>query len=459
MGNIRELIRTVAESSEAEVRRRHGAHLNPTFLEAIDLVGFARHFVRGEGMHLFDAEGNEVLDFLSNYGTLPLGHNHPEVRAAVEEVLDTSLPHFLHVSPEPMASALAERLTGLAPGDLSMAFFATSGSEAVEGALKLARIATGRKRFVAADGGFHGKTTGALAVTGSAACRAPFAPLLDCTFVPWGRADAIDRELRRSDVAAVILEPIQAEGGIHLPPPGYLAEVARICRRRGTLLIIDEIQTGLGRTGKMFACEAEKVEPDVLLVAKALSGGLSPISAYLTRRDVWKRAYGSLQRYDLHCSTFSGGPISCAAALATLEVIQRDRLVENAANTGTYLGERLRAVCTGHSLVREVRGRGLLWGIEVGGAVGPANELISQWLTVGLLERGILTQVCETAGNVVRAQPALNVSRDEVDLFITALASTLDEHARSPVGSLAGATSRVVGNKVAGIMRSIRKSH
>jgi putrescine aminotransferase len=315
MGTIRDLVRAAAAAPAADVRRRHADHLNPTFLQAIDLVGFGRDFARGDGMWLRDADGREVLDFLAGYGATPLGHNHPDVRAAIDEVLAAGVPHFMLVSPQPMASAVAERLARLAPGDLSIAYLASSGSEAVEGALKLARAVTRRPRFVAAEGGYHGTTTGAVAVTGSAACRAPFGPLLDCGFVPWGKVEAIERELRRRDVAAVVLEPIQAEGGVRLPPPGYLAEVRRLCVRYGTLLVIDEIQTGLGRTGSMFACEAEGVEPDVVLVAKALSGGLAPISAYLTRRDLWKRAYGTLDRYDLHCTTFSGGPIGCAAAV------------------------------------------------------------------------------------------------------------------------------------------------
>ncbi len=457
MGGIDDLIREAAAAPPAEVRRRHGAHLNPTFLEAIELVGFGRDFVRAEGMRLWDAAGGEVVDFLACYGAAPLGHNHPEVRAAIAEVLGAGLPHFLLTSPQPMASAVAERLARLAPGELSIAYLASSGSEAVEGALKLARAVTGRSRFVAADGGYHGTSTGALAVTGSAACRGPFGPLLPCGFVPWGSAGALERELRRRDVAAVVLEPIQAEGGVRLPPPGYLAEVARLCRRYGTLLVADEIQTGLGRTGAMFACEAEGCEPDVLLVAKALSGGLAPISAYLTRRDLWKRAYGSLDRYDLHCTTFSGGPIACAAALATLEIIERDRLAAHAAEVGAYLGDRLRAAAAGHPLIREVRGRGLLWGIELGGPGGAAGDLIGQWLVVGLLERGALTQVCSQATRVVRAEPPLIAGRADVDRFAAALGGALAEHARSPIGSLAGAAARAVRSQVGSALQSLRE--
>jgi putrescine aminotransferase len=330
-----------------------------------------------------------------------------------------------------------------------MAFFASSGSEAVEGALKLARIVTGRTRFVSAENSFHGTTMGALSVTGNVKRRRPYGQLLDCAYVPWGRADAIARELRNHDVAAVILEPIQAEGGMNLPPAGYLAEVARMCRKHGTLLIIDEIQTGFGRTGRMFACEEERVEPDVLLVAKALSGGMAPISAYLTRPDLWTKAYGTLQRYDLHCSTFSGGPISCAAALATLEVLERDKLVKKAADLGIYLGDRLRTVTANHPIVRNVRGRGLMWGVELGAVGGPIGDLVAQWLVVGLLERGVLTQVCEGDTRVMRVQPALIAERAHVDRFADALAGTLKDHARTTTSSLAGVAMRAVRNQIA----------
>jgi putrescine aminotransferase len=458
MTDTRLLIRELAASSPPEVRRLHADHINPVFVKALGLLGYGRDFVTAEGASLRDAEGLEYLDFLAGYGSVPLGHNHPEVRAAVEEALALGAPNFIQVAPQPLAAALAARLARLAPGDLGVSYFMSSGSEVVDGALKLARAATRRERFVSAADGYHGTTWGALSVTGGERSRAPFEPLLPgCKIVPWGEVDAIAAELRTRDVAAVILEPLQAEGGMNLPPPGYLADVARLCRKYGTLFILDEIQTGLGRTGRMFACEIDGVEPDVLLLAKGLSGGLVPIGAYTTRKDVWTRAYGTLDRYDAHCATFSGAPLACAAAIATLEIIERDRLASRAVELGGYLGERLREVTRGHSLVREVRGRGLLWGVELlapGGGV--SADLIGGWLSVGLIERRVVTQVAVHAPAVVRAEPPLIIDRVAVDRFAEALRGALAEHSTGVLSSFGGAAKRMVSQQVARLVGGAR---
>ena len=448
---IREQIRQALEADAASVCNLHAQHLNPTFIEALGLFGFRRHYVRAEGLSLWDDAGHEVLDFLAGYGAISLGHNHPDVRAAVEEVLQARPPQFLLVAAQPLAAELARRLAELAPGGLDLCFFASSGSEAVEGAMKLARLATRRPRFVSALRSYHGTTLGALSVTGSERHRRPFQPLLSgAVFVPFGDAGAVERELRRRDVAAVLLEPMQGEGGMRPAPDGYLPEVARLCRRYGALLVLDEVQTGLGRCGRMFACEEEAVEPDVLLLAKGLSGGIAPISALITRRGLWERAYGTLDRYDLHCSTFGGGAVACAAAIATLEVIRRDGLVEAAARSGGYLREKIAAATAGHPLVREVRGRGLLWGIELDAPAGGMGEdLAGQWLVVGMLERGILTQVCADATGVVRVQPPLTVTREAIDRFALALQQTLAEHATGRWSSVAAAAARAVRSRAA----------
>jgi putrescine aminotransferase len=442
---VDEIRRALAAAPE-EVRRRHATHLNRLFVEGLDLFGGGRDFVRAEGCTLWDAQGRSYLDFLSGYGSTPLGHGHPQVRAALEEVLRAALPHFTLVAPQPLAAALARKLAQLAPADLSVCYFGCSGSDAVEGALKLARLATRRPRFVSAEGSYHGTTFGALSVTGSRRHRDPFGPLLPgCATVPWGETAAIERELERRDVAAVILEPVQAEGGIRLPPPGWLAEVAQLCQRFGTMLVLDEVQTGLGRCGRLFACEDEGVTPDVLLLAKGLSGGMAPISALLTRRRLWERAYGSWARFDLHCTTFSGSPLGCAAALATLATLERERLAERAATLGALLGETLRAATAGHPLVREVRGRGLLWGIELATPPsGATTDLVGQWVVSGLLDRGVLTQVCADARGVIRAEPPLVVTPDEVRRCGEALRATLKDHAPGRWRAVAAAAGRVV---------------
>jgi putrescine aminotransferase len=447
------MLREILATPPAEVRRLHAEHINPTLAQALSLLGYGRDLVRAAGVSVWDVEGREYLDFLAGYGSLLLGHNHPEVRAALEEVLRSEAPNFLQICPQPLAVSLAQRLARIAPGGLSMAYLTSSGSEAVEGAMKLARAVTRRPRFVSAERGFHGITLGALSVTGGQKHRAPFEPLLpDCALVPWGDAGAVERELRKRDVAAVVLEPMQGEGGMRPPPAGYLAEVARHCRKYGTLLVLDEIQTGLGRTGKMFFCEHEGVEPDVLCVAKGLSGGAVPVSAYVTRRALWERAYGALQKYDVHSATFSGGALACAAALATLEIVERDRLPQRAAELGEYLGARLREVTSGHSLVREVRGRGLLWGIELGAGPQFTVELVAQWLAVGLMQRQMITQVGTQAPEVVRAEPPLIVELEHIDRFAAALRATLAEHATGALSSL----SQVFATLAQGAGRAVR---
>jgi putrescine aminotransferase len=432
-------IQRMLAAPPGEVRAAYAGHINPKLAQASGLFGGGRDFVRADGLELWDAEGRAYLDFLAGYGATPLGHNHPDVRAAIEAVLRAQVPHFLLISPQPLAAALGQRLAQLVPGGLEICTLAGSGSEAVEAGLKLSRLVTRRPRFVSADGSYHGTTLGALSITGSRRHRAPF-----------GDAGAIERDLRRRDVAAVVLEPVQGEGGIRPAPAGYLAEVRRLCTRYGTLLVLDEAQTGLGRCGRMFACEEDGVEPDILILAKGLSGGLAPVAAMLTRRQWWMRAYGTLERYDLHCSTFGGGPIACAAALATLAVLQRDELPARAAELGQYLGAKVQEVTAGHPLIREVRGRGLLWGIELDASAGITADLLGQWLVVGLLERGIVTQVCADATNVVRLQPPLVVTRAAIDSLAQALRATLAEHATGKVRALVGAAARAVTNTFAG---------
>lgn len=453
MGSAAEAIRALLATPPAEVRRTHAAHINPTLVEALGLLGYGRDFVRAEGLVLTDAGGREYLDFLAGYGSLLLGHNHPDVREALAEVLKSGSPNFLQIAPQPLAGALAARLAKAAPGDLEMAYLVSSGSEAVEGAMKLCRAVTRRPRFVSAELGFHGNTWGALSITGGKKYRAPFEPLMkECALVPWGDPDAIARELRKRDVAAVVLEPMQGEGGMRLAPRGYLEEVSRLCKRYGTLFVLDEVQTGLGRTGKMFACEHDNVVPDVIAVAKGLSGGLVPVGAYLTTKRLWERAYGTLDRYDSHSATFTGGPLACAAGLATLEVIARDRLIARAAELGDHLGAALRNAAAGHPLVKEVRGRGLLWGIELRAPGGDATaSVVGQWLAVGMMERGMVTQVATQAGEVIRAEPPLLVERAQIDRFASALAETLAAHSTSVLSSFAGAVKRIVKGRISSL--------
>ena len=337
-----------------------------------------------------------------------------------------------------MAAALAlpqSFLAQVTPGNLQRTFFCNSGAEAVEGALKMARIATGRQRIVYCEGAFHGKTMGALSVTGRSKYQQPFAPLIPgCKAIPYGDAVALENELARGDVAAFIVEPIQGEGGVMVPPEGYLAKAREICSRYGTLLVVDEIQTGFGRTGKLFACEHENVTPDILCLAKSLGGGVMPIGATVTTPEVWDKAYGSMEKALLHTSTFGGNTRAVAAGIAALNAIVEQDLPRQAEEKGRYFIERLKELQEKHNLITDVRGRGLLIGLEFAkpkglvdrltrGAVSKFSEEYLGAMVAGeLLNRyHIITAYTLNNPNVIRLEPPLIVTREQIDQVLEAL--------------------------------------
>lgn len=450
-GTSRPLRRT--EELAPTAAERHARHCNPVLHAMGRSSGVVKTFVRGEGTCLYDIAGRAYLDCVAGFGALNLGHNHPAVVAAVTEALSQQAPGFVQSAVNPYQGALAADLAALAPGGLEMVFFCNSGAESVEAALKLARITTGREKLLSCEGGYHGKTFGALSVTGTAEYRRPFGSLLpQCETVPRGDDELLERALARRQFAAFIVEPVLAEGGMHSLPEGFLCRAADICRRTGTLLIVDEVQTGLGRTGALFACEHEAVEPDALCLAKSLGGGLMPIGALLTRRDLWMRAYGTVQSFALHTSTFGGGSLACAAGLATLQTIERERLSENAAARGQQLLEGLADLCGRFRCLREVRGEGLLIGLEFAplpsnlGAhwrasdpAGTSAYLIPQYdrfvdsfhvlhgLQTLLNGHAIFAQTCRSNPLVLRIQPPLTITADEVTRILTALEQTCEE--------------------------------
>jgi acetylornithine aminotransferase len=363
-------------------------------------------FTHGEGATLWDADGKEYLDFVGGIAVNCLGHAHPAVVRAVSDQIAT-LGHVsnLYIAEPPVA--LAERLLELA-GRRGRVFFANSGAEAIEAAFKIARR-TGRTRMVATRGGFHGRTMGSLALTGQPKKQDPFRPLpAEVTHVPYGDVDAL-REAVTEDVAAFVVEPVQGENGVVVPPPGYLAAAREITRGTGTLLIVDEIQTGIGRTGEWFACQAEGVEPDVITLAKGLGGGL-PIGATL--------AFGpaaDLLTAGQHGSTFGGNPVSCAAGLAVLDTLAADDVPANVKRVGARLREGITAL--GHPLVDHVRGAGLLLGIVLTDSVAPQVQQAAQ--DAGLLVNAV-------APDVVRLAPPLIIGEDTAEAFVRALPGVLD---------------------------------
>lgn len=431
----------------------HARHINPVVMALGGASNFVKTFVRGEGSYLFDAAGNRYLDFIAGFGSMNLGHNHPAVVQAVSAALQSQAPGFIPASVNPFAATLASELISVAPPKLEMVFFGNSGTEANEAALKLSRIATGRTGFLHCDGSFHGKSMGSLSVTSNPEYRRPFAPLIpDCEAVPYGDFNALDRALSTRRFAAFIVEPIQAEGGMRVPPKGYLREAQALCRATGTLLIVDEVQTGMGRTGTLFAVESEGVEPDVMTLAKSLGGGLIPIGAMLTRRDLWLNAYGSVQKFALHTSTFSGGSLACAAGLAALRVLRDEGLAANAQARGAQLQRGIVEICQQYNCVKEVRGRGLLLGLEFQPV---PDHICAHWRAVdqtGLMRftvpgmdqaiktihvlhamqtllqaHNVYTQVARSNPLVLRIQPPLTISEDEVSQFLSALDQTCAE--------------------------------
>ncbi|MEA2718276.1 MAG: putrescine aminotransferase [Candidatus Eremiobacteraeota bacterium] len=394
-----------------EAYDNYRAYLNPPLARVMKLSGSPVE-VRAEGSTITDHNGKTYLDFAGGYGVFTLGHRHPRVIAAVKEQLDRMALSGRTMF-NPLMGRLAKRLAELTPGDLSISFFANSGTEAVEGALKLARAATKRPAIVGTDAAYHGKTLGALSASGRDAFRDPFTPLLaDVRRVPFGDARAL-RDAVDDTVAAVIVEAVQGEGGVNIPPDGYLRDVRAICDASGVVMIADEVQTGLGRCGALFACDREDVVPDVMTLAKGLSGGVIPIGAYVARPAVWNAAYAKQPL--LHTSTFGGNELACAAALAALDVLRDEDLVANARARGAQLLAGARATMERHpAVIADARGVGLLVGVELR-SEGYGGTIIPE-----LLKRGVTAAWTLNQQRVIRLEPPLIVTAEEVDAALRA---------------------------------------
>lgn len=402
----------------ADVAGKYARHLNPNLAKLMGFAGFGVE-THGEGCYLYDHEGRQFLDCLGGYGCFSLGHRHPKVVEAVKRQLDHLGLSGKAFFSKPAAD-LAERLAQISPKGLQFTFFSNSGAEAVEAALKFARAATGKTGFVATEGSYHGKTLGALSVTGRAKYRKRFEPLLPgASFVPFGDASAVEAACG-PDTAAVIVEAVQGEGGIVLPPDGYLRDLRAICDRNNSLLIVDEVQTLLGRTGKWFGCDHDGVSPDILTMAKALGGGLMPIGATMGTPAVWEGVYG--ENPLLHTSTFGGNPLACAAGLATIEVIQEEGLVDRSAKMGAFLLEGLRSAAAGfEELVLEARGRGLMIGVEF--RIDEVGELI----VAQMLKRGMCAAYTLNNPRVLRFEPPLVIDESQIEFAVDTFRDSLVE--------------------------------
>jgi ornithine--oxo-acid transaminase len=434
----------VLQQRAGEAMALNQRYLNRQLGRVLRTLGFDRDWREGRGPYLIDRDGHEYLDLLSGYGMFSLGRNHPYVKRQLQSVLMADTPNLPQLGVATLPGVLAEQLVQRAPRSLDAVVLTGSGTESVEAALKLARAATGRSRVLYCDRGFHGLTIGALSVNGNDEFRERFAPFLPgCDAVPFGDLHALGRELDRGDVAAFIVEPVQGKG-VYVAPDGYLAEAQALCHGAGALLIVDEVQTGLGRTGKFLALEHWGIEPDLVTISKALSGGYVPAGALLASRSVFNATFDSMERSVVHGSTFGGGDLAAAAALATLTVLEQEKLVERAAELGALLLELTRPLVERFEVVREVRGLGMMWAIELGAPSGRAARrvweaierrqpgLFAQMITVPLFrDHRILTQVAGHHMNVIKALPPLVISEAELRRFVSALQEVLvdaEEH-------------------------------
>lgn len=415
-------------------------HVNPQWVKLLDLLEMNVRYERCEGVELFTTDGRRLLDFLSGYCVHNTGHNHPRIVSALQTELARFGPAMLQSHIPELAGELAAKLCERCGGQLRKCFFCSSGSEGIEAVIKFARACTGRSGMVYASGAFHGLTCGALSMMGDSFWRRGFGPLLaNMEEVNFGDLNGLERKLATRTIAALVLEPIQGEAGIRVPDKHYLSGVQALCRKYGTLFVLDEVQTGISRTGKFLAAHHYGVEPDMVVLAKALSGGLIPIGAVLMSDEVYASVYDSLKKAIIHTSTYSENGLAMRAGLATLEVLEDENLACQAERHGSYIRERLQARLSGFEMVEQVRGVGLMCGIEF---VAPQQlrlriafeafkkihaGMFGQMIVMRLFrEKNILTQICGNNFMVLKVAPPLVVNAQQCDEFVTAVGEVVE---------------------------------
>ena len=420
--------------------RLYAEHVNPQWVRLLNLLEMNARYECCRGCELFTADGRRILDFLSGYSVHNTGHNHPAIVAALHEELERSGPAMLQSHVPELAGVLAARLVERAGGRLNRVYFCSSGSEGVETAIKFARAATGRTGMLYAGGGFHGLTCGALSLMSEPFWKDGFGPMLPRTeAVPFGSLPELEQKLATRKFAAFITEPIQAEAGIVVPEPAYLQAAQEMCRRYGTLFVLDEVQTGMHRTGPFLAAHGYGVEPDMVVLAKALSGGLVPVGALLMSEAVSDAVFSSLKRAVVHACTFGENSLAMRAGLATLDVLEDENLGERGAALGALLRRRLTAALAPYEMVRAVRGAGMLSGIEFREPrqlrLRVAFEtfrrihpgMFGQVLVMRMFrDHGILTQICGNHFMVLKAAPPLVADEEKIEQFVEAIRETVD---------------------------------
>ncbi len=409
----------------------HEEHLNKQMVRMLQTIGYDRHYQRAVGQYLYDQEGTEYLDLYSGFGVFAIGRNHPTVIKALQETLTLELPNLVQLDVSILSGLLAKEILKTTPENINKMFFCNSGTEAVEAAIKFARYTTKRDKIVFCDHGYHGLTMGSLSLMGEKIFREGFGPLLpDCISVPFNNLEALELALSNKDVAAFIVEPIQGKG-VNLPDDNYLPEVERLCKKYGTLFVADEVQTGIGRTGKFWAIDHWNVNPDMICMAKALSGGFVPVGGVAMTEKIMDTVFNRMDRAVVHGSTFGKNNMAMAAGLATLHVIEAEKLVENSLKIGSDIINSLNALSGQYEFLKEARGKGMMIAVEFNSPkslklkaawamLEAANKgLFCQMITIPLFkEHHILTQVAGHGMNVVKLLPPLMLTQTDRDNIV-----------------------------------------
>lgn len=424
-------IKQILASSRGRQFDLFSDHVHPQWTKVLRTIGFNKNYVGAEGPHLIDAEGNRYLDFMSGWGVFNFGRNHPTIKKTIEDVIASDFPGWIAFDAPVLAGELAKSLQARVPNKLERTYFCNSGTEAVEAALKFARYATKKSGFIHLKKAFHGLTNGALSANGDESFRAGFEPFLDGgRMIAMGDLAALERELESGEIGAFIFEPIQGKG-VNIPEAGYFKEAERLCRKHGALMIADEIQTGLGRTGKFVAYEWEDIDPDIVLFSKALSGGYVPVGAVLMKKWIYESVYSSMERAMVHATTFSMGNLAMAAGLASLTVLDDENLIEKSRLMGERFKAGLEALQERFELISEVRGRGLMIGVEFGKPKSLGlktgwklihkmdQNLFPQAVVIPLFDdHRILSQVAGHAIDVVKFLPPLTIDDNDLKWFL-----------------------------------------
>lgn len=438
-------LKALIAARQGENYSLHETYVNSTFVKVLRTIGFDKVYTRAEGAYLFDAEGRDYLDFLSGYGVFNLGRNHPVVKQAIRDVLDLDLANMVQMDCALLSGLLAEELVKRTGPGLDAVFFCNSGTEAVEGALKFARAYTGRSRILALTGGYHGLSYGSLSITGNPHFQEGFGPFLPgAETVRFNDLDDLEAKLKQGDVAAFIAEPVQGKG-VKVPDDTYLPEAQRLCRQHGALYISDEVQTGLGRTGKFFGYQHWDLDPDIITVAKTLSGGYVPAAAVITRRAIHQGTFSRLDRCVVHSTSFGRNNLAMACGLASLAVIEDEQLVENSALRGRQMLDALQPLVEKHDIIKGVRGKGLMVAIEFH---EPSSfKLKMAWKALHAVDKGLFAQMIVTpllqnhrilshvAGHnmdVVKILPPLMIGEREIKRFVDALDDVVSAVGRFP---------------------------